>query len=362
MKKAICIVLCVLVAGMVIGGCKKKEPEATVTPAPTEAPTAVPTPTLAIVDSSVESAPIEAGATVVPGYSCLSGKPYTGDYKPLVVMIENSPAARPQTGLQTANVVYECLAEGSITRFMAVFNDELLDKAGPVRSARLYFISLAHEWGDAIYAHFGGNHNKNCAANVYDYINKYPFKMRIDGLSNTYGTITRSSDRKAPHNAYIDLNKARALYDYQPSYKPFAFTVEENYTGSVPAKEISMKFTSRSNNTQYIYNEENKVYMRSSDGKEHKDTVTDKQIEVKNVIVEMADYKLIYKDTHDAAVIGSGEAMLFTNGQMIKMKWSRADMNSRTIFIDPATNKEVPLQPGNTWIHVVPTSGSVEYK
>lgn len=322
-----------LLACALLAGCKgaAQEPEATPTP-----------------QQQVEPTPVQSAVDPLNGSSTVSA------YKPLAVMIDNSEAARPQSGLQAADVVYECQVEGGMSRLMLILNSNVPEKVGPVRSARKYYATLAAGF-DAIYAHFGAAQGGG-VLDVYKYIeSEKPFKIRIDGLGNDHGLTYRDSARKAPHNAYIKANQAVELYDYTPQVHAFQFDV-----GFTPSGGRAHKVETGLANASYSYDEVSGLYLRSQGGKAHKDAITGEQVKVKNLIIQYAAYT--YPEGGQLAeVIGSGKCQVAINGQYMEGTWSKAGLKAPTVFKD-AQGNEITLQPGNTWIHVVPDTKSAKFE
>ena len=168
--------------------------------------------------------------------------PYTGlysdseltDRRPIVVMLDNQYLARPQAGLDEADVIYEILAEGLITRYMAVFYGDLPDHIGPVRSSRPYFVEKAYEF-DPYYVHVGGS------MQALSDIRKYSL-ADIDGL--TSGAFWREKHKSIPHNMYTSseaIIKDGNRLGYKTSINPNFIKFNESFTelkGS-NAKEIT---------------------------------------------------------------------------------------------------------------------------
>lgn len=323
----------VLLACALLAGCKAdtQEPEATPTPQP-----------------QAQATPAQNAADPLNGASTAN------EYKPLAVMIDNSEAARPQSGLQAADVVYECQVEGGMSRLMLILNSNVPEKVGPVRSARKYYATLAAGY-DAIYAHFGAAQGGG-ALDVYKYIeSEKPFQIRIDGLGNNYGLTYRDSARKAPHNAYLKANQAVELYDYTPQVHAFKFDASFTPHGG-SAKKVETGLA----NASYVYDEATGMYLRSQDGKMHKDAITGEQVKVKNLIIQYATYT--YPEGGQLAeVIGSGKCQVAINGQYMEGTWSKSGLKAPTIFKD-ANGNEITLQPGNTWIHVVPDTKHAKFE
>ena len=296
----------------------------------------------------------QAQQTPAQAVDPLNGASTANEYKPLAVMIDNSEAARPQHGLQAADVVYECRVEGGMSRLMLILNSEIPEKVGPVRSARKYYATLAAGF-DAIYAHYGAAQGGG-VLDVYKYIeSENPFQIRIDGLGNDYGLTYRDSSRSAPHNAYLKAKEAVALYDYTPQVHAFQFDASFTPSGG-SAQKVETGLASAS----YVYDEESGMYLRSQNGQAHRDAITGEQVQVKNLIIQYATYT--YPEGGQLAeVIGSGKCQVAINGQYMEGTWSKAGLKDPTIFKD-ANGNEITLQPGNTWIHVVPDTSSATFE
>ena len=147
------------------------------------------------------------------------------DYTPVAVMIENSAAGRPQYGLQVANIVYEAPVEGSITRFMAIFNDVIPTRVEPVRSARIYYIKMQQPY-DCAFVHYGGPSDPGFQSYIYDEDAAH-LKIRVDGIKGRWSSyFVRDNQRAKSHDAICDLTKVVALYDYQPEPIPFNYNYD----------------------------------------------------------------------------------------------------------------------------------------
>ena len=209
--------------------------------------------------------------------------------RPYAVMIDNVKDARPQYGISKAYMLYEIIVEGGLTRMMALFKDVEVDQIGPVRSSRHYFLDYAME-NDAIYTHFGWS--PFAEADIANYhINN------LNGLENPAKMFWRDSKlHKAPHNAYTSTKNIQAAankkgyrqtsddymilnYDYKE------FNLSNIYNENVTAaNEIKLVY-SKSVNSSYTYDSENKLYKKFENGVEHKDAATDTQLAIKNIII-----------------------------------------------------------------------------
>ncbi|MGN7478305.1 DUF3048 domain-containing protein [Solibacillus silvestris] len=287
--------------------------------------------------------------------------PFTGERvaeeitaRPILATINNHPQARPQSGLAQADVVYEMLAEGDVTRFLALYQSEIPESIGPIRSARSYFIDIAKGL-DAFYiAHgYSPEAKSMLEQKVVENING----MHYDG---TY--FKRSSERKAPHNSYISGENVQAgaekvgaslLYQKKVSY-PF-YEAEDNVKIGIMANEILMKYNnSGSFNSQYVYNAETKQYKRYSANVETIDYATNESIELANILFFEMPHRIIDNvGRRDITITGGGNAYIAQAGMVREIKWKNADGLLIAIEED---GSEVKLVQGKTWIHFVPTS------
>jgi len=267
------------------------------------------------------------------------------------VMIENSPDARPQSGLSQAGVVFEAVAEGGVTRFMAVFQDQTPDNIGPIRSARPYYVAWAMGF-DAGYAHVGGS--PDGLADIQAWGTK-----DLDEFANG-GSYHRIDSRAAPHNVYTSLN---TLIQLQQSKGYTSST----YTGFPRKKEAPMKTpVARSINltmsgplydSHFDYNAKTNSYDRSEGGSPQIDANTNKQLSPKVVIAIVVPETQGVLDASgayysDYQFIGSGTAYVYQDGNVVTGTWTKAGNSTQITFVDAAGNP-TPLNPGQTWITAV---------
>ena len=314
-----------------------EEPAATpmATPAPTPSPKPVPT-------STAEP------ALVLRSYTTGIPVETLGPYKPIGVMIENNGAARPQSGLQAADIVYEAPVEGC-TRFFCIFNDTLPEKVGPVRSARLYYIRIQQEW-DCAYVHFGGPESGK--ANVYTSSSDH-IKLRVDFIKGKYcDYYWRQKGKSSPHNAYTNVKELQTLMTEEAKVHTFQYADTLQYTGP-GVTEVSLPFYS--DVVTYKYSAEKDIFERYMDEKPFIDEATGEVIQVKNLIVQ---YNEFYhggeaKGRWLCEQLGSGKADFFVGGKHITGTWEKETYDTPTVYKDGSGN-EIVLQPGNTWIAVHP--------
>lgn len=281
--------------------------------------------------------------------------------RPVAVMFDNHRKARWQAGLSQAEVVYEMLVEGRITRYMGVFLVNEPEMIGSVRSARPYFISAALEY-DPLYVRCGGSEQAKADVKA--------LKMAdIDGLYS--GSFWRYYDtgKKNEHTLYTSMKKirkeqVRKKYNQTGDYEPMQFNDEDSdivNDKSVETKEIFIDYKSN-NTTKYVYDSENKVYNRYKDGKKHIDETDSKAIVAKNIIIQKASTKII--DSYgrlEMSTVGTGNGFYITNGKREKITWSKKDRKARTKFYDE-NKQEIKFNPGVTWFQLVDNHTDVKFK
>ncbi len=288
-------------------------------------------------------------------YSPLTGKTVTNEAATKIpvtgIMIENSPDARPQSGLKKSGVVFEAIAEGGITRFLVLYQQEKPTIIGPVRSLRFYDIDWLAAF-DASIGHVGGS-----AASLKEIRNgSY---RDLDQFFNA-GSYWRATDRYAPHNVYTNFKNLDAL-NKSKGYKTSIFTGFNRVDGkpekTPTAKIINITISSTLFNNSYIYNPKTNTYNRSQAGEPHLDREYG-QISPSVVIAMRVNEKTVLEDGYRQSIttIGSGKAVIFQNGIAIKAIWHKKDKLHQITFTD-VKGKDVPLIRGQTWISAVPNDG-----
>lgn len=267
------------------------------------------------------------------------------------IMIENSPDARPQSGLKQSGVIYEAIAEGGITRFLTLHQQDKPQLIGPVRSVRMYYMDWLAPYNASV-AHVGGSSAALAEVRNGQY-------RDIDQFFNA-GSYWRSTDRYAPHNVYTSFAKLDTL-NTAKGYTTSTFTgfsrVDGKPSDTPTATQIAINFSSPLFNTAYNYDKASNTYLRSQGGAPHLDR-EDGQIAPNVVIAMKVDMSLIMEDGYreNIKTIGSGEATIFQNGIVQTVTWTKKDKNSQITFTD-AEGKDVPLVRGQTWIAAIPNSG-----
>ena len=317
--------------------------------------------------------------------------------RPLTVMIENSADSRPQSGLSTADIVYEAVAEGGITRFMGVYYCDAAMSGNltlaPVRSARIYFVNLVSEY-DALYAHVGGagncdDPNVDPRAKALCAIDRYNIRNLDEmGKAGDFKTCHRLSNRLDHEVAYEhtmacfldELYKAGEKWgwtnvdqkgvSWDKNFVSWKFKDASAKSDGLPAQTISYQFWGSNNrdfnkdyDVQWNYDSSSNSYHRSNGGQQSSDLNTGEPLSLKNVVVQFAKETFINDlEKHMLYdVIGTGKALVFQDGVAIDATWSKATRVSRTIFKN-SKSKEITFNPGPVWISIVPAGNQVEYK
>lgn len=281
--------------------------------------------------------------------------------RPYAVMINNINVARKaQSGLSDAYIVYELVVEGGITRYLALFKDTQTARIGSVRSARHYYLDYVLE-NDAIYVHWGWSPQaqEDISSLDIDNINglshdKYFFRSNPFKISSEHTGFTKmeSLSNGATKLKYKTTTEQKNLLSYSVD--------SVLYENSISAKKVDIKYSNTITNN-YIYNEETKTYLRSVNGKEQIDYNTSKQLEVKNIIFyEIENYTIAgdEKGRQFLKNIGTGTGYFISEGNAVKIKWSKKDRKSQTIYT-LENGEELKVNDGNTFIQIVPTSGNL---
>ncbi len=282
--------------------------------------------------------------------------------RPIAVMLDNHYGARPQEGLSEADIVYEVLAEGRITRYMAIFQSKNPEEIGPVRSARPYFINLAMSYYP-LYVHVGGS------VDALVYLKKIEKIGNIDGL--TSGKFYRKNHKTIPHNMYIKSAGVREQADEYNYYKEVEFeglsiSNNDNKLDGEDANSIKIVYKEPSNYdsigyfVEYKYDDDNKNYLRYVNGKEHLDEASEIHLTAKNILIIEATHKVLdSKGRRAVDIIGEGKGKYIYEGKCIDITWNKKDATSKMRYYDLEDN-EVILNAGNTYIQVV--EGNDGYK
>lgn len=288
-------------------------------------------------------------------FSALDGLPVsiTEMINPSVVgiMVDNHPDARPQSGLTEAKIVYEAPAEGGITRYFAVFDaSQSVEKIGPVRSARPYFVDWLEEY-TGLYMHCGGA--PEALAQI-----KTDKVFDADEFSNG-PYYWRDEDRIAPHNLFTNSEHWNKLLTKKSDQKQVFSNGwrfgDLNVSSTEMVKNISVNFVS-----DYVvgfdFDPNLKSYLRTINGQQQLEN--GQSLLAQNVIVQYVKTRIVDGyGRKDITTSGSGDLRVLRDGVMIRGQWKKE--NNRTRWYDQ-NNNEINLKPGKIWIEVVPNDTSLK--
>lgn len=318
----------------------------------------------------------KAPTTVASTLSGLQVDPSVNQRPVTGVMIENSLDARPQSGLDQASVVFEAVAEGGVTRFFALFQDTQPDYIGPVRSARPYYVQWCLSF-DCSYAHVGGSPDGLADIRAWGV-------KDLDQFYNS-GAYHRISSRYAPHNVYTSiasLNQVEASKGYgastytgfarkaeQPYKAPVAGSTAKNQDARTPVTSIDFALSGAYYNPHFDYDAASNSYKRSEAGQPHMEVHSDGgQVQITpkvviGMIVPMSQGELdssgAYYSNYQA--VGSGQALIFQDGTVTTVNWSKPDTKSALSFTDN-DGKPVKLNAGQTWVTAITDASKATYK
>ncbi len=283
-------------------------------------------------------------------------KPELNQRPVTAIMIENSPDARPQSGLKEAGVVFEAIAEGGITRFLALFQEAQPANIGPVRSVRPYYVDWLHGF-DAAVAHVGGSSDGLA-------------KIKADGIKDLDQFANpkpyhRISSRYAPHNMYTsmagldELSKSKGFTSSKFDGFP---RKDEKKLDTPTVTSMDFNISGYLYNPHYDYDATTNVYKRSEGGKPHIDAESGDQLAPKVVIVVVIPYGIAANGVNSQyGNIGTGKAIVFQDGGKTEGTWSKSSGSDQIKFND-ANGQPIKLNPGQTWISVVGSADRVSYK
>lgn len=272
--------------------------------------------------------------------------------RPVAVVINNDPKARPQSGLNEADIIYELLTEGGITRYLAIFQSEKPDMIGSVRSARPYFIELANGYDAFFVAHgYSPKAKAMLDSGVIDHIN---------GINYDGTLFQRVSFRKAPHNSYItyeNIKKGAEMKQYSlvQTVSPLPF-LSKDEVKQIQADEQSHEITVRYNNSYsvtYRYDESEKHYTRFTGQEQTVDYETNEPLTLENILIVEANHRIVDEaGRREVDITSGGDAILLQNGMVRYVQWT----NKNGRIVPTTSDGEVGFVPGKTWIHFIPAN------
>ena len=291
-------------------------------------------------------------------------KTLSGDSRPIAVMIDNHIDAMPQAGLLEADIVYEIIVEGGETRLMLILQDKNVDKIGPVRSSRHYFLDYALE-NDAIYVHYGWSPQAQSDIASLGVNN-------INGIYESETSFLRVSDKYAPHNAVtstkniLDIAERKGYRtDKEDSDTVLNYVVDEvNLEDGKIANTIIIPY-SYVNTVKYVYDADKKEYVRYSRDEKQVDWDSGTTITTKNIIIEKAENWTLDdgsgKGRQTLDNIKQLDGYYITNGKVIPITCSKTSRSGKTVYKD-LEGKEIDVNDGKTFIQICPIDSKITFE
>ena len=306
-------------------------------------------------------------------------------HRPLGVMIENHVEARPQSGLSSADVVYEAVAEGGITRFLAIFYCKDARNIGPIRSARTYFLDWISEYGDSpLYAHVGGA-NTQGLANALGQISDYGWNLYNDlsQFNLSYPTFKRverpnGSDVATEHTMFSSTEELWKVAEkrkltnvnedgdkWDEKFVKYSFKDDAKGEERSEAQKIRLELWGdyKEYAIDWTYDKVSNIYKRNNAGKPHVDQNTKKQLTAKNIVVLVMVESHAFDGYEDNVHLlyrtkGTGKAYIFMDGKQVIGRWEKDSRTARTEIYD---NLGMPIKfnAGTIWFEILPNLGVI---
>lgn len=299
-----------------------------------------------------ESPSIEADASLWP----LTGRPLEGGDSSLPALgakIDNAPQARPQVGLDEADIVFEELVEGGLTRYLAVWHSALPAEVGPVRSVRPMDPDIVSPFGGII-AYSGGQQR------FLEAMLDAPVASAINGQSDVEEFFYRSSDKIAPHNVIV---RAPELVSYfqdrgapPPQFNYSTGLAESSAATDGVAANVVRVFFSGSSIPTWKYDQERGLFLRHLTNGAPDNSLSGNQIAAENVVVLEVDIQII-RDIPTSKMVDSGDGVVATGGGVLEVRWSKSAQDA-PIELRDTSGARVLLAPGQTWVELIPADGS----
>lgn len=323
----------------------------TVTPSPSAGSSLDTSPSLPILPDSIADL---TGETTDPALA---------HRLPLAVLLDDNRVARPQSGFNSASLVYQAPADGGETRYMLVYGEGDSAEIGPVRSGRIYFVHWASEIEAAI-GHYGGDRLTRAYLEAHD----HERFTDIDALAKGAKAFHRVKGRTAPHNGYTSTTALRAMavkLGGPPSMSAELYRRTFVAPGDPSALAVTqhIRIPYRTGLVEYRFDRATDLYQRILDGRPQVDAADDRPVTTRNVVVLFMSFRT---DTriepgHSRPVvgaIGTGRALVFREGRLVEGTWSKAGETAPTRLLD-ATGAEIPLVIGRTFFQIVPDGTAV---
>lgn len=331
-----------------VAACSSGEGQATVastTPDTVQASTTTePAATTTVPETTTTAAPTtttDPGPPVYPLTGLAMIDPAIAARPALVVKIDNAGGARPQTGFNSADIVFEEIVNAKLSRFAMVFQSRGSDPVGPIRSGRIQDINLFGSFNHPLFAWSGGNETVTAAVDASDLVNLSQLRV---------GVYFRTTDKPVPHNLYSRTSAlwTKAPAGSQPPVRQFTYRREGVALQGVPSKGVTTSLDSV--DVRWEWNAAKGVYLRTMEGSQHNDAAGG-QVSTNNVVVLVMDYLPGISGSPDAQTIGKGEAHVFTGGNYVHGTWARTD-RLLPFVITADDGSVVSLTPGRTFVEL----------
>ena len=335
--------LSLLALSLGLGACAGAGAASTTTPAPAPTTTVADTTTTgATTTTEAATTTTEAPVPVYPLTGLPVADPAVAGRPALVVKIDNAPGARPQTGFNAADIVFEEIVNDNLTRFAMVFQSNDSTPVGPIRSGRLQDIDLFSAFNHPLFAWSGGNGTVTAAIRASDLVDIGPSRA---------AAYFRSNDRNAPHNLYSSTSKLRESTPFGAGPPPqmFVYRAEGDTLAGEPSAGVALKLDAI--DARWDWDPATNVYRRTMEGKAHNDAGNGRQVTTDNVVVIAVNYRPGVSGSPDAQTIGTGEAFVFSGGNYVHGTWSRPDRRQPYTLTDDDGNP-IELTPGRTFVEL----------
>lgn len=312
-----------------------------------------------VIEDANNSETENSGALVVQQQKNI--KIFNGNDRPIAVMIDNHSGAWPQANLNKAYMVYEIVVEGGETRLMALFKGQNLEKIGPVRSSRHYFLDYALE-NDAIYVHHGWSPQAKSDISSLGVNN-------INGIQESSSNFWRVKDKSAPHNlftstesilkiaerkGYSKTSNKKSVLNYVPNEVEMPSTAVNATSVTIPHSNLQT--------VKYEYDEQSKTYKRYARNKLQTDYITGEPVTTKNIIITMCENYTLddseNKGRQGLKNIGTFKGYYITDGKAIEIECTKNARDEQTVYKD-LNGKEIEVNDGNTFVNICPTDAKL---
>jgi hypothetical protein len=357
-KKLFALTAASIMAMSCFAGCGKKDDADGATEAASESTNySVNLSSAPLLDGDVNDIVMSKDGMVI---SDLTGEwvtPEQNEKRPVACMVNNIIDSMPQSGVAQADIIFEFLEEGGITRLMPIYSNwDGLEKIGSCRSARYYYDRKAVEF-DAIFVHFGQNYLAEQDFETYNFLDQ------IDGNGKDNEYFYRTEDREAPHNAYTSGKgfdgaiKANGFETKHKDFyqKTFNFNLNDTVpTGGESAKKITTEFNP-DRKPWFEYDEESGKYLRFQYGDKQIDDTTGEQLAFENVIIQFCKHDVVpgeeASDLQDIWLCGEGEGWYASDGVIVPIKWEKEDGTDCTHYFT-TDGQKLKMNPGKTWVTI----------